>query len=665
MNLKFKNTISQKIAFASLVFSLSSLVLFSACSDYQEEFDNAFGALDYTTHSSDSKSESSDGKSDGSSSSVNGSSSVNVSSSSAKSSSSVNTSSSSVNSSSSEKNSSSSAVSSSSATASSSSVSSSSVIKLASGAVLQKDVPLYWGDYSEPYDIVTIGSQTWMAENLYSLMSPYCFEDRKESCEMYGRLYTLSLTENACPDGWRVPSASDWKTLLEAVGNNSAKKLKSEKWAGLDEFGFGVLAAGSGAITGNTKRSFDASETCFWAESQTDGDNVDVLCFYTDENEAKWQSKSKTSLFSTRCIKGEKQATSSSSFVASSYVPPSGISYGTMRDGAGIEYRTVKIGDQNWMAENMALQNGESFCYGNETKNCTEYGRLYRWQTATEICPTGWHLPSKEEWEKLIAFVGGADSAGVRLKATDSWRSDGNGDDKYGFSAFSAGVGRFTSGAAYQSLGTSTVFWTSDAYSVGMNWFDANVAIDQYHGKEEALSVRCVEGFPPVVYGTMKDQVGIEYKTVTIDGKTWMAENLALQTANSFCYDNDTDNCVKYGRLYMWDAAMKACPEGWHLPTFTEFNDLLHYVVWDVSGKVLKSESGWDGTDGVGFNALPAGYMSNPSSYYYLDTRAFFWTQTVRDDLPYCIEMITGQNKADINVQCSKEVGYSVRCVKN
>ena len=253
----------------------------------------------------------------------------------------------------------------------------------------------------------------------------------------------------------------------------------------------------------------------------------------------------------------------------------------------------------------------------------------------------------------------------MRLKATDSWRSDGNGDDKYGFSAFSAGVGRFSSGAAYQSLGTSTVFWTSDAYSVGMNWFDANVAIDQYHGKEEALSVRCVEGFPPVVYGTMKDQAGIEYKTVTIDGKTWMAENLALQTANSFCYDNDTDNCVKYGRLYMWDAAMKACPEGWHLPTFTEFNDLLHYVVWDVSGKVLKSESGWDGTDGVGFNALPAGYMSTPSSYYYLDTRAFFWTQTVRDDLPYCIKMITGQNKADINVQCSKEVGYSVRCVKN
>ena len=62
---------------------------------------------------------------------------------------------------------------------------------------------------------------------------------------------------------------------------------------------------------------------------------------------------------------------------------------------------------------------------------------------------------------------------------------------------------------------------------------------------------------------------------------------------------------------------------------------------------------------------MPAGYMITPSSYYDRDTRAFFWTQTLRDDLPYCIEMITGQNKADINVQCSKEVGYSVRCVKD
>ena len=438
MNLEFKNTISQKIAFVSLVFSLSSLVFFSACTDYQDEFENAFGALDYTDDAGESKPESSDGKADESSSSVKSSSSVDSSSSSAKTSSEK--ASSSENVSSSAKESSSSAVvsssstteSSSSATVSSSSVGSSSTITLASGAVLQKDVPLYWGDYSEPYDIVTIGSQIWMAENLYSLMSPYCFEDRNESCDMYGRLYTLSLTENACPDGWRVPNASDWKTLLEVVGKNSAKKLKSEKWAGLDEFGFGVLAAGSGAITGTSKRSFDASETCFWSESQTDGDNVDVLCFYSDESEAKWQNKSKTSLLSTRCIKGEKKTvakSSSSSVQSSSSFSVSKLSATILGDSYSVVDFNAEEGNMNlhqkWMAENLqywddSFTSTEKTCfddyYAYERDNgvdlCKKYGRYYNTEEALFIHRLStdpndcWVLPDSQEVKELIGIVG-------------------------------------------------------------------------------------------------------------------------------------------------------------------------------------------------------------------------------------------------------------------
>jgi uncharacterized protein (TIGR02145 family) len=421
---------SSAVYFSLFIFSL---LLFSACTDYQEEFDNAFGALDYTNGSSESKSESSDGKSCESSSSVKSSSSVHVSSSSAKSSSSVKNSSSSATSSSSVKNSSSSAKESSSSVAvSSSSAGSSSTITLASGAVLQKGVPLYWGDYSEPYDIVTIGSQTWMAENLYSLMSPYCFEDRKESCDMYGRLYTLSLTENACPDGWRVPSASDWKTLLEVVGKNSAKKLKSEKWAGLDEFGFGVLAAGSGAITGTSKRSFDASETCFWSDSQTDGDNVEVLCFYTDESEAKWQNKVNTSLFSTRCIKGEKKtvAKSSSSSVQSSSSFTASMRSETILGGSySIVDYNAEEGNMNlhqkWMAENLQYWNDsftstEKTCfddyYAYEQDNgvdlCEKYGRYYNAEEALFIHRLStdpndcWVLPDSQEVKGLIGIVG-------------------------------------------------------------------------------------------------------------------------------------------------------------------------------------------------------------------------------------------------------------------
>ena len=348
-------------------------------------------------------------------------------------------SSSSIESSSSVKGTSSSAVvsssteSSSSAIVSSSSVSSSSIITLPSGAVVQKGVSLYWGDHSDPYDIVTIGSQTWMAENLYSqLMSPYCFQNRTDYCEMYGRLYTLSLTENSCPDGWRVPDSTDWKILLEAVGNNSAKKLKSEQWAGSDEFGFGVLPAGSGNISENWKQSYDATESCFWTSSETDEKNAAVLCFSSNENEVKWQERSKMSLYSTRCIKGEKKTvvkSSSSSVQSSSSFSVSKLSATILGDSYSVVDFNAEEGNMNlhqkWMAENLqywddSFTSTEKTCfddyYAYERDNgvdlCKKYGRYYNTEEALFIHRLStdpndcWVLPDSQEVKELIGIVG-------------------------------------------------------------------------------------------------------------------------------------------------------------------------------------------------------------------------------------------------------------------
>ena len=322
---------------------------------------------------------------------------------------------------------------SSSAVVSSSSVSSSSIITLASGAVVQKDVSLYWDDYSESYDIVTIGSQTWMAENLYSqYMSPYCFQNRTDYCEMYGRLYTFSLTEDACPDGWHVPDTTDWKILLEAVGNKSAKKLKSEQWAGSDEFGFGVLPAGSGKVSDDWKQSYDASESCFWTSSETDGENVAVLCFSSDENEAKWQKRSKTSLYSIRCIKGEKKTvakSSSSSVQSSSSFSVSKRSETILGDSYSIVDYNAEEGNMNlhqkWMAENLQYWNDsftstEKTCfddyyaydYDNGVDFCEKYGRYYNTEEALFIHRLStdpndcWVLPDSQEVKELIGIVG-------------------------------------------------------------------------------------------------------------------------------------------------------------------------------------------------------------------------------------------------------------------
>ena len=76
-----------------------------------------------------------------------------------------------------------------------------------------------------------------------------------------------------------------------------------------------------------------------------------------------------------------------------------------MRDGK--KYKTVKIGSQTWMAENLNYETQDSYCYENDESNCSKYGRLYTWTAAKKACPSGWHLPSKAEFETLFSSVGG------------------------------------------------------------------------------------------------------------------------------------------------------------------------------------------------------------------------------------------------------------------
>ncbi len=70
-------------------------------------------------------------------------------------------------------------------------------------------------------------------------------------------------------------------------------------------------------------------------------------------------------------------------------------------------YKTTKIGEQVWMAENLKFEAPGSTCYDNKPENCDKYGRFYNWNEAMKSCPDGWHLPSKEEWTKLKESLGG------------------------------------------------------------------------------------------------------------------------------------------------------------------------------------------------------------------------------------------------------------------
>jgi uncharacterized protein (TIGR02145 family) len=113
-------------------------------------------------------------------------------------------------------------------------------------------------------------------------------------------------------------------------------------------------------------------------------------------------------------------------------------------------YKTVKIGTQTLMAENLDYggKNGNiGSCYDEKAENCKKYGRLYNWETAKEACPKNWHLPSDAEWSTLTDFIG--DGAGAKLKAASGWDNNGNGTDAYGFSALPGGGG-YSNGGFYR-----------------------------------------------------------------------------------------------------------------------------------------------------------------------------------------------------------------------
>ena len=202
--------------------------------------------------------------------------------------------------------------------------------------------------------------------------------------------------------------------------------------------------------------------------------------------------------------------------------------YGELVDARdGQTYKTVKIGDQWWMAKNLNYKVDSSFCFNDSVEYCEKYGRLYTWAVAMDsvgtwssngkgcglgkiclpkypvrgICPEGWHLPDTTEWEILVTAVGGRWIASRKLKSQTGRIGDGNGSDAYGFSVLPAGRLYYD---RHEFSGGNTSFWcaTEDAYddvntSSIMDlcaWCD-NIyyPLPFRSDKNNALSVRCLK----------------------------------------------------------------------------------------------------------------------------------------------------------------------------
>jgi uncharacterized protein (TIGR02145 family) len=337
----------------------------------------------------------------------------------------------------------------------------------------------------QKYRYVTIGRQTWMAENMNykTITDSWCYDDSNANCEIYGRLYTWDSTRNACPNGWVVPNDKDWEILLNFVGgsNIAGKMLKSDTWGGIDSYGFAALPGGfRHPMNGFEYIGTDAN---WWTRTPASGGAY--YFYYTEPNSTKigkhalggWDGRS------VRCI------TSESSSADSNIVVIDTNSFIDVRDNR--TYRSVTIGRQTWMAENLKYETiNNSWCYRDSTVNCNIYGRLYTWNAADSACPKDWHLPQKSDWDSLVVFVGGFDIAGKVLKSEDA-----GGTNDYGFSAEMGGFRHPSNGITY--IGIDGNWWTSTASGNGYYFFgmksDEDSVYSYVHAGGDGRSVRCIK----------------------------------------------------------------------------------------------------------------------------------------------------------------------------
>ena len=470
-----------------------------------------------------------------------------------------------------------------------------------------------------------------------------------------------------------------------------------------------------------------------------------------------------SSSFFVESSSSEKNGLSSSSFnIFSSCTEISSsswaqYSYGELIDERdGQVYKTIKIGEQTWMAENLnyaylqptSTKDSSSECYNNELDNCSKFGRLYLWSAAMDsagifsldgkgcgagsssckvqptkgvrgVCPEDWHIPTESDMNNYINY---ANSSVDSLYSVRHYWID---------EIMQPDFLQDSIGKKYAFLWTSVDLYGEKFNDNGVEGMEfsriENLIVKSRTFKWASHSIRCVKDDKTIQieHGTMTDERdGQVYKTVKIDNQWWMAENLNYAYPHTFgdldstswCYNNEPDNCAKYGRLYIWEATMDCnafehtdnyydyysfcteqvykteesfnfyrgtCPENWHIPSHDEWA-LLKSTVNNFATD-LKSTVDWrddgNGSDILGFSALPAGgykaYSSNKC--FEAGQKTCFWTtrqidRTIHDIAPITwndyfwasIFCLTATSKDIFNDVIDKyDYALSVRCVKD
>ena len=391
--------------------------------------------------------------------------------------------------------------------------------------------------------------------------------------------FSTAISKNGLLDDDAKTEIVKWASSAASSGKLDTIRKNIESWGYADSvpaFETYVKAVGNGdSVTLSSDSREKSSSSATSAGSVTSSSSSQNVILSSSEESSDSKSSSAT-----------KKASSSSASIENSrtsYLNPN-INYGEMTDSRdGQVYKTVKIGTQVWMAQNLNYKTENSYCYNDSTIYCDKYGRLYTWAAAMDsvktgcgnnmkcspaypvqgACPNGWHLPSDAEWNDVIVIAGGGNFslAGEGLKSRDGWLGNENTTDALGFSALPVGYRDYE--GVFKKINKNVCFWTStdveDGSANDLYLSSGYDGADMYHdGKDYAFAIRCVrnepvassisllcseecetcETFdwsiskekylnPNIEYDSfVDDRDGQVYKTVKIDNQVWMAQNL-------------------------------------------------------------------------------------------------------------------------------------------
>jgi uncharacterized protein (TIGR02145 family) len=499
----------------------------------------------------------------------------------------------------------------------------------------------------QEYKTVTIGNQTWMAENLNYGKSGDCYQGKASNCEEYGRLYGRSESKGVCPEGWHLPYSFEWNKLTSTFDDGYALKSKSG-WSGDD--GNGTNAAGFNARPGGLYNGGhgmyygSGSYAMFWINDNSDEDGYsNGLLLQYDEKYPTFSEYYKTSKLSVRCIND-----------ANTIVEKNGIC-GTGNNGIVTLYdSTYYICDSSlWRRADSA----EIFT----DCDSAQWGEIRSYRGISYICKdNSWNKADTNE------VLGECDNLilGTIRKFNNKEYICKN------FTWVPANKAEITFGMCTDNSKMMTKTLDSVKYFCnGKLWreytsVEKNLGICQKSGDSgtyKGISFTC-DASRNLWIGTFVDsRDGKSYKAVEINGNIWMAGNLVYGSgtytwAGAMNVPENYNDSVYHAS----STAKDICPDGWHLPDSLTFAILLVYMQ-QAGYDDFQSTTAWstgNGTDLYGLNLSPAFFWSVTQESSYND----FLGTTYNKHYAYALE--TDQQRATVSSEYKKDSLY-VRCVKN